>query len=1196
MFIITARIAPAKGERVLAGSSRGSGWMGRIYPCLFTAMALILCLAAPAPAAALPSFLTQMGEKGTGAGQLEQARSLVASPSTGHIYAVDSLRGEPRTNRILEFTAWGEFVRAWGWGVRNGAAELQTCGPQATPPSAACLPGLEGDGAGQLDQPAGIAMDSSGDLFVFDRANERVQKFSPDGEFILTFGGGVNQTTGGDVCTAASGDTCQAGAPGNADGQFGVENRLGSDGNYIAVGPADTVFVGDKDRIQEFEADGTFIGAIPLPEPGAPGALAADPVSGDLYFAFGQETPRVVPSPQPDVYRLDPEDGDVLGTLPVPKPIALATDQVGNAYVVLQPFNPEKALPPEVIEFDSDGEPIIPEGAEFRPALDVATGDLRSLATNTVTAAGGVDLMVGFESPGVSAIDVFGPPPDKWPPPLLSPKIDAQFAADVGTESATVEAQVNPRFWADTRYFVEYGAEPCSQGGCTQKPAPPGILLGAGIVNASITTEGIELDQLDPGTHYFFRFVSESGGGGPTIGEGEGHLEGDFVTHLPSSASTTCPNQAFRTGPSAFLPDCRAYEIVSPLDKADGDIIVRCNIQCHPVRLDQAAEAGGKLTYSAYRAFGDAQSGPYSSQYLATRGPNGWSSHGISPPQEGAPPVSNPVLDTQFKAFSADLGQAWLSQSYEPLLAPQAVPGFTNLYRLDTETGEYEALTTTKPVETAASSYEVELQGLSANGEQAVFWANGKLTGNATGKGLRQIYEVGNGSLKLVSIRPNKTPNAESATVGSSDLVSPTGRTATLHQAVSADGSRIFWSESVGGINQGRLFARIDNQETIQLSAAAEFVTANADGSVALFRTKEENLVEFDLESKAATTIGTAVVGAVAFSDDASRIYFVSTAALTGGATPGSPNLYLYERAQPLTFVATLAPADVSGSNSFAVVAPRPIKRATRVTGDGKVLVFTSQADLTGFDNTDLSNRETDAEVFRYDADDQSLLCVSCNPTGARPRGQQLEAQDVPTGFWAAAYLPGWSSQFYPSRALSSSGDRVFFNSSDALALRDRDGKQDVYEWELAGTGDCTAQTAELDPESGGCLSLISSGEGSKDAAFLDASANGSEAFFTTGEKLVPQDPGAIDVYVARVGGGFPPPPASPEPCDGEACQPVAAPPGPAPSASDAFVGPPTPRPVHLRICGRGKHRVKRHGKVRCVPREKTGRSWRRAR
>ena len=89
----------------------------------------------------------------------------------------------------------------------------------------------------------------------------------------------------------------------------------------------------------------------------------------------------------------------------------------------------------------------------------------------------------------------------------------------------------------------------------------------------------------------------------------------------------------------------------------------------------------------------------------------------------------------------------------------------------------------------------------------------------------------------------------------------------------------------------------------------------------------------------------------------------------------------------------------------------------------------------------------------------------------------------------------------------------------------------------------------------GGCLSLISSGESPTDSEFIDASADGTDVFFATNSSLLPQDPGLIDIYDARAGGGYPPPPNLLAACEGEACQgPLAPPNDPTPSSS-AFEG-----------------------------------------
>jgi hypothetical protein len=155
---------------------------------------------------------------------------------------------------------------------------------------------------------------------------------------------------------------------------------------------------------------------------------------------------------------------------------------------------------------------------------------------------------------------------------------------------------------------------------------------------------------------------------------------------------------------------------------------------------------------------------------------------------------------------------------------------------------------------------------------------------------------------------------------------------------------------------------------------------------------------------------------------------------------------------------------------------------------------------------------------------------------------------------------------------ISDDGTRVFFNSFDALVAEDTNGMQDVYEWEEQGTGGC--QKAD------GCISLISSGESPKDSEFIDSSPTGRDVFFTTAGSLLPQDPGLIDVYDAREGGGFPQP-VAPAACEGEACQSPPSPPNPSTPASSSYNGPANViAPAHKKRHHKKKHRKhKKHHK-----------------
>jgi hypothetical protein len=121
--------------------------------------------------------------------------------------------------------------------------------------------GSYGSGDGQFSQPLRIAVDSSGNVFVADRGNERIQKFDSIGNFIGEWG-----------------------SYGSGDGQFDYLSG-------IAVDNSGNVFVADRQnhRIQKFDSNGNFIGEWGSHGSGdgefyLPGGIAVDS-SGNVFVA-----------------------------------------------------------------------------------------------------------------------------------------------------------------------------------------------------------------------------------------------------------------------------------------------------------------------------------------------------------------------------------------------------------------------------------------------------------------------------------------------------------------------------------------------------------------------------------------------------------------------------------------------------------------------------------------------------------------------------------------------------------------------------------------------------------------------------------------------------------------------------------------------------------------------------------------------
>jgi hypothetical protein len=232
----------------------------------------------------------------------------------------------------------------------------------------------------------------------------------------------------------------------------------------------------------------------------------------------------------------------------------------------------------------------------------------------------------------------------------------------------------------------------------------------------------------------------------------------------------------------------------------------------------------------------------------------------------------------------------------------------------------------------------------------------------------------------------------------------------------------------------------------------------------------------------------------------------------------------------------------------------------TRSTQSGDTFVFQSHARLTAYDN------EGVGEIYRLDPsapEGERLLCISCDSSGAPPSADAL-LEDI-------RFLSGPVTYETMIANMSDDGQRVFFQSFDRLLPEDVNDTEDVYEWKAEGTGGCT--------RAGGCLALISSGQGEGPSVIYAMSADGHDVFIQTNEKLVGSDvAGSPSIYDAREGGGIPEP-AEAQPCQGDACQGQGSeqPMLPAPATTGTGESPeggPAPKP-----CGKGKHRVK----GRCV-------------
>ena len=132
---------------------------------------MLWCASAQALVARGHVFGFSFAGAGGGAGELSGPAGVAVNEATGDVYVVDRAN-----NRVERFGPNGEFIAAWGWGVKDGKEEYEIC-------ESGCQAGIAGDGKGQFDSPEAIAVDNStsasdpsrGDVYVVADARARTR-------------------------------------------------------------------------------------------------------------------------------------------------------------------------------------------------------------------------------------------------------------------------------------------------------------------------------------------------------------------------------------------------------------------------------------------------------------------------------------------------------------------------------------------------------------------------------------------------------------------------------------------------------------------------------------------------------------------------------------------------------------------------------------------------------------------------------------------------------------------------------------------------------------------------------------------------------------------------------------------------------------------------------------------------------------
>ena len=690
-----------------------------------------------------------------------------------------------------------------------------------------------------------------------------------------------------------------------------------------------------------------------------------------------------------------------------------------------------------------------------------------------------------------------------------SPAISGVYPSDVGETSAIVHATINT-FEADTTYRFEYG--PTEEYG-SSAPVPDGQIAGSGEpqdVQAQLT-------GLVSGASYFFRVVATNKWG-TTVGQ-----NATFSFFPPN-----CPNAHIRqVTESNYLPDCRAYELVSPGDAGavtlfpgevpSGKYPTALTILKSPLFKAPPPNARGLASnpprfgyFGSIGTLNETLNGGKApntllDRYVATRTTTGWVS--TYPGLKGNEVVleARPRCDLTMSvcidydagdpfgsgAFSDFTPHVWSVSGEELGRWPtnrKVVPNIDKL--VDSETGE---LTGDERPSPDFSHYVL-------TSREVLF----DPTGVSGAPGSAYDNDLTDRTIQVVSTLPNGDPIAQDAGDKKEFIRLP---------AVSDDGSHILMS-TVGPGETTHLYMRVNDSVTYDVSQGfgVTFVGMSTDGSKVVFTSKYNltsddtdtsvDMFEWDEETNSLTRVSQGNENGNSDDCNAGWISGCGVAPIVGERpeldnviAPGTGDPYFYspEQLDPEN------PGVLNERNLYVFRNGKAQYVATlggdaqvyrsQISPDGDHAAFLTDGQLTRYDN------EGWREMYTYDADTGTVRCASCIPSGEPPTVMRPEVPGSGNSLNVIADVE--ASQSGP---FMTDDGRVAFATGDALVPEDTNGLMDVYEF------------VDSRPR------LISSGTGQRDTypgtlihppartGLESVSADGIDIYFATYDTLVPQD------------------------------------------------------------------------------------------